>query len=156
MTDILPDLFKGLTPEEALQTLAFGSPMTVASGAELFRLGDPADRIYVIQRGRIHLTLPMEVRGREENILVEERNPGQTVGWSALIPPFRFTLTAAAPLDTELIAFSRQALREHFAAHPAVGYAVSINLAAVIGQRLQLFQTMWLREMQRTVELHCA
>ena len=156
MTDILPDLFKGLTPEEALQTLAFGSRMTVASGAELFRLGDPADRIYVIERGRVHLTLPMEVRGREENILVEERNPGQTVGWSALIPPFRFTLTAAAPLETELIAFSRKALREHFAAHPAVGYAVSINLAAVIGQRLQLFQTMWLREMQRTVELHCA
>jgi hypothetical protein len=33
-----------------------------------------------------------------------------------------------------------------------VGYAVSLNLAAVIGERLQLFQAMWLREMQRTVE----
>ena len=31
-----------------------------------------------------------------------------------------------------------------------------LNLAAVIGERLQLFQTMWLREMQRTVELRCA
>jgi hypothetical protein len=33
---------------------------------------------------------------------------------------------------------------------------VSLNLASVIGQRLQLFQTMWLREMQRTVELRYA
>jgi len=55
-----------------------------------------------------------------------------------------------------LLALSRQALRDHFASHPAVGYAVALNLATVIGQRLQLFQAMWLREMQRTVELRCA
>jgi hypothetical protein len=28
-----------------------------------------------------------------------------------------------------------------------------MNLASVIGQRLQVFQAMWLREMQRVVEL---
>jgi CRP/FNR family cyclic AMP-dependent transcriptional regulator len=156
MTNGQPDLLKGLTPEEAEQALAFGTRMTISSGAELFRLGDEADRLFLIQRGRIRLTLPMQVRGREEHVLVEERSPGQTVGWSALIPPYRFTLTAVAPLETEVVALSREALREHFAACPSVGYAVTLNLAAVIGQRLQLFQTMWLREMQRTIELRCA
>ncbi len=38
--------------------------------------------------------------------MVEERSAGQTVGWSALIPPYRFTLTATAPLETEVIALS--------------------------------------------------
>jgi hypothetical protein len=33
---------------------------------------------------------------------------------------------------------------------------VSLNLAGVIGQRLQLFQAMWLREIQRVVEVRCA
>jgi CRP-like cAMP-binding protein len=156
MTNGIPELLRGLSPEEADGALAFGTRMTIASGAELFRLGDSADRLFVIQRGRIRLTLPMQVRGREENVLVEERSPGEAVGWSALIPPYRFTLTATAPLETEVIALSREALRAHFASNPSVGYAVSLNLAAVIGQRLQLFQTMWLREMQRTVELRCA
>ena len=87
---------------------------------------------------------------------MEERVPGQTVGWSALIPPYRFTLTATAPLETEVIAFSRDVMRDYFAAHPSFGYAVALNLAAVIGQRLQLFQTMWLREMQRAIELRGA
>jgi hypothetical protein len=87
---------------------------------------------------------------------VEERVPGQTVGWSALIPPYRFTLTATAPLETEVLAFSRDALREHFAARPLTGYTVSNNLASVIGERLQLFQTMWVREIQRMVEARCA
>jgi CRP-like cAMP-binding protein len=150
------DLLQGLDPAEAERVLALGQRMALTSGAELFHLGDTADCIYLVGRGRIRLTLPMQVRSREEDVLVEERASGQTVGWSALIPPYRFTLTATAPLETEVIALSRESLDNYFASHPTTGYAVSLNLASVIGQRLQLFQAMWLREIQRMVELRCA
>lgn len=151
-----PDILRGLTPDQARQILALGVRTTIASGAELFHLGDEATNIYLISRGRIRLTLPMQVRGHAEDVLVEERAPGQTVGWSALIPPYCFTLTATAPLETEVIALSRNALSEYFAAHPAVGYTVTLNVAAVVGHRLELFQAMWLREMQRMVEIRYA
>lgn len=156
MSNAQPDLLKSLSPEDASEVLALGKRLVLSSGAELFHMGQDADALHVIQRGRIKLTLPMQVRGHEEEVLVEERIPGQTVGWSALIPPYRFTLTATAPLETEVVTFSREALLAHFAARPAVAQTISFNLAAVIGQRLQLFQTMWLREMQRTVELRYA
>ena len=150
------DLLTGLAQPEAERVLALGKPMLLTSGAELFHLGDIADSIYLVARGRIRLTLPMQVRSREEDVLVEERASGQTVGWSALIPPYRFTLTAAAPLETEVIALPRESLNTYFAAHPDTGYAVTVNLSSVIGQRLQCFQAMWLREIQRLVELRCA
>jgi hypothetical protein len=44
-------------------------------------------------------------------------------------------------------------LLDHLAAHPDIGYRVALNVAAVIGRRLQVLQAMWLREMQRVVEL---
>ena len=148
------ELLNGLSPIEAELVLEFGTKQIVPSGTPLFRLGDPADRLFLIERGRIRLTLPMQVRGREEDIFVEERSPGQTVGWSALIPPYRFTLTATAPLlEAAVIALPREALREFLAANPTAGYKIALNLAVVIGHRLQMFQTMWLREMQRTVEV---
>ena len=150
------DLLQGLDQPEAERVLALGKRMVLTSGAELFHLGDIADCIYLVARGRIRLTLPMQVRSRDEDVMVEERCAGQTVGWSALIPPYRFTLTAAAPLETEVVALPREALNGYFAAHPETGYAVSVNLSSVIGQRLQLFQAMWLREVQRMVELRCA
>jgi CRP/FNR family cyclic AMP-dependent transcriptional regulator len=156
MTDKNPDLLHGLAQADVDEALALGTPVSLVGGDELFQLGGEADCLYVVSRGRINLTLPMQVRGKEQDVLVEERMPGQTVGWSALIPPYRFTLRATAPLATELVAISRTALRDHFAKHPEVGCAVSLNLAAVIGQRLQLFQAMWLREMERMVELRCA
>lgn len=151
-----PELLKGLAPEDALRIVKLGTAVPVPAGSELFGLGDEADSLYLVTRGRIRLTLPMQVRGHQENILVEERAPGETVGWSALIPPYRFTLRATAPLDAEVISISRERLHEFLSANPDVGYTVVLNLAAVVGQRLQLFQTMWLREMQRAIELACA
>lgn len=153
---IQADLLKGLAEDESAQVLALGKRMVLNTGAELFRLGDVADCIYLVARGRLRLTLPMAVRGHDEDVMVEERSSGQTVGWSALIPPYRYTLTATAALDTEAIALPREALSAYFAAHPTTGYAVSLNVASVIGQRLQVFQAMWLREVQRMVEMRCA
>jgi CRP-like cAMP-binding protein len=150
------DLLNGLAPADAGAVLALGKRMLLTSGAELFHLGNVADCIYVVARGRLRLTLPMQVRSKEEDVLVEERSGGQTVGWSALIPPYRFTLTATAALETEVIALEREALTSYFASHPDIGYMVSMNLSSVIGNRLQLFQAMWLREIQRMVELRCA
>ena len=156
MTNGQPELLKGLPPDEADRVLSLGKRLTLTSGAELFHMGAPADSLYLVSQGRIKLTLPMQIRGNQQDVFVEERTPGETVGWSALIPPHQFTLTATAPLQTEVIAFSRDALLAHCAAFPAIGYAISVNLAAVVGQRLQLFQAMWLREMERMVELRCA
>jgi CRP-like cAMP-binding protein len=156
MTNPKPNLLNGLDPVQAAEVLALGKRVLLASGEQLFRLGEPAEALYIIQRGRIRLTLPMQVRGSDEEVLVEERSPGQVVGWSALTPPCRFTMTATAPLETEVLSLSGDALRSYFEGYPTAGQVVAFNLAAVIGERLQLFQAMWLREMQRTVELRCA
>lgn len=150
------ELTKGLGDEDAAALAALASPVHVASGATLFSLGSEADHLYVVERGRIALTLPMQLHGREEDVLVEERLPGEAFGWSALIPPHKFTLKATAPLDTEVLAFPRDALLRYFAGRPDVGYLVTHNVASVIGQRLQVFQAMWLREMQRAVSLRFA
>ncbi|OFW07931.1 MAG: hypothetical protein A3H96_24105 [Acidobacteria bacterium RIFCSPLOWO2_02_FULL_67_36] len=150
------ELLAGLHPRDVAAVLSLGHTVALATGDKLFRLGDEADHLFSINRGRIALTMPMAVRDRDENILIEERAAGQTVGWSALIPPHRFSLTAAALVETEVIALPRAALVEYFTGNPDVGYAVTRNIATVIGQRLEVFQAMWLREMQRLVKLSYA
>jgi CRP-like cAMP-binding protein len=148
------DLLNGLAPDAVAQVRALSRRICVTAGAHLFSLGAPADSLFLVERGRIVLSLPIQVAGRTEDVLVEERSPGQTLGWSALIPPHRFTLDARAPVEAVVLALPRELLMDYFAAHPDVGLAIVRNLAAVMGHRLQLFQTMWARAMQRVVELH--
>jgi CRP-like cAMP-binding protein len=150
------ELLQGLASRDADHLLGLATRIMLPRGTILFRLGGAADSLYVVERGHLALTLPMQVLGRDENVLIEERHPGQTLGWSALIPPHKFTLTATAPFDAEVLAFDRHALLDYFEAEPAVGYVVTRNVAEIIGQRLQVFQGMWLREMQRVVEMHTA
>jgi CRP-like cAMP-binding protein len=130
------DLLNGLTAEEVGGAMSLGTRITLAAGAVLFQAGDSAGRIFFIRRGCIWLTLPVQVGGKEREELVEERTPGQTVGWSALIPPYRYTLKATAPVETELIALSRRALFQYSAAHPSVDRTLSRNISAVIGPGL--------------------
>ena len=156
MASVQHDLLKGLSEEDASRFLALGMPASLSARQTLFRLGAEADKAYLVVRGRIALTLPIQIRGGEEDILVEEKQAGETVGWSGLVPPHRFTLNATASVGSEVLAFSREKVFDHFDAHPAVGHQVTRNLAAVIGHRLHVFQTMWLREMQRVVELRQA
>ena len=150
------ELLSGLSPAEVDQVLALGSRLTVPSGGSLFRLGDRADSLFLIERGRIHLSFPMMVRGKEEDVFFEEKSAGQTVGWSAMVSPYRFTLSASAPLETEVIALPREALGAFCERSPEAGRKICLNLAVLVGQRLQLVQAMWMREMQRVVELKSA
>jgi CRP-like cAMP-binding protein len=150
------ELLAGLTAGEGAQVTALGTAVRVPSGSVLFELGDHADRLFIVERGRISLTLPMQVCKRAEDVLIEERLPGQALGWSALIPPHRFTLKATALLDSEVLSIPRAALLEYFHVHPEIAYVVVRNAAEMMGQRLQVFQAMWLREMQRVVELRTA
>lgn len=150
------DMLRGIGEDDAARLVALGSRPRLEPGQLLFDLGAEANDVYLIERGRIALTLPMKVGERHEDVLVEERTVGQVVGWSGLIPPHRFTLKAAALVTTDLVALPRPALESFFAANPAVGYVVSRNLASVVGHRLQVFQAMWLREIQRFVEMRAS
>lgn len=151
MSAAQPDLLTGITPADAESVIALGVPQDLAAGEVLFRLGDHADALYLIQRGRIALSQPMRLAGHAQDVVVEEHDAGNTIGWSALVPPNRFTLTATALLPTRVIALPRLSLIEFCEVHPGLCSALALNIAAIIGHRLQVVQAMWLREMQRAV-----
>ena len=147
------ELFRDLTDPQTAAISALAQRVRLSAGEVLFHLGDDADWLYSIEWGRLALTLPMRVRSREEEVLIEERLRGQTVGWSALIPPHHMTMTAKALAETELVAIPRAPLLQLIDAQPEIGYRLMRNLGVVMGHRLQVLQAMWLREMQRFVSV---
>lgn len=153
MTTIVEsELLLDLEPDAARSVLALGTPELLPMGAVLFDLGGDADRLFLIRRGRVALTLPMKVEGQVVDVLVEEKVGGEVVGWSAIIPPHRFTLKAATTVESSIISIPREPLLSLLAERPALGYALTRSVARIMGQRLQLFQAMWLRQMQRLLE----
>ena len=63
MTGTQPDLLESLPADTAQAVLALARRLAVPAGAVLFPLGANAEHLFVIERGRVNLTLPMEVYG---------------------------------------------------------------------------------------------
>lgn len=145
------ELFTGLSDEECRTVEGLGRRRGAAAGEVLFRLGDAADELLVIQHGRVELTFPLVVMGETKDTRFQSLEPGRTLAWSALVPPHRLTMSARASTEVELLAFERARVLEHLERHPNVGFRVMSNLAHVVATRLQEVLALWVREVQRNV-----
>lgn len=148
---LLAEVFQGMSGPCVKGLMEVAEARTLESGETLFRLGDEATRFYVVGSGQIELTLPVSPdEGRE--LRIETRGPGATVGWSALIPPYRFTLSARAGEPSEVFGWTRATLDSAFEEDPRSGLLFMKHVCAGIGRRLVHMQAMWARELRHSVE----
>ncbi len=146
------ELFHTLHPDAVERLATIGRRLALRTGECLFFLGDSAQNVSVVTSGQLDLCLPVSFGGVTKDIVVETAGPGKTVGWSALVTPFRFTLSAKAREASEVIAFSRQELTQLFEADPETERVVLRRISELIGNRLTTFQALWARELQRRLE----
>ncbi len=144
-------IFAELHEAEAARVLSVARTQRCHKGECLFLLGDHADRLYVMLSGKVELTFPIAFDGVVRDVPVELKTVGSALGWSALVKPHRFTLSARAAETSELAAFLRQDLLQVFEAEPRIGCVVMRHVAEVVGRRLLQVQALWARELQRAV-----
>ncbi len=145
-------LFDGLDSDGRRRLSAIVRRRTLQPGEYLFLLGDDAGDFYVVVTGTVELCLPIRFRGVLKDVSVESVGAGQPLGWSALVRPYRFTLSARAREASEVACLARRDLQELFSADPGTGYGFFTKISEVIGIRLLTFQALWLRELQRAIE----
>ena len=112
---------------------ALATERKVRIGELLFRQGEPANRFYLVRSGRVAVEL--YAPGRDP-IVVEHVYDGDVVGWSWLVPPFRWSFDARAVEPSSLIDVDAAALREQFSTDPILGYEVIRRFVPVIARRL--------------------
>ena len=102
------------------------------AGQVIFRKGDPANRFYLIERGKVAL----ESSAGDQAIRIEEVGGGDLLGWSWIFPPFVWHFDARAIEPTTAI-FLYGILREYCDADPALGYVLFKRMSEVMMRRLQ-------------------
>jgi CRP/FNR family cyclic AMP-dependent transcriptional regulator len=126
--------FKGLSPEN-LQVLADSSqPTEFVAGQIIFRRGDPANRFYVIESGKVAVELE---RPDCEPLLIQTIGPGRELGWSWILPPYNEHFTATALEPTKAIFFHGTTLRKCCEENHDLGYELMKRMAEVMLHRIQ-------------------
>jgi CRP-like cAMP-binding protein len=124
----------GLSPH-ALTRLGdcCASARSYAAGDEIMREGDDRHPFGIVITGRVALRLLVPERGAITILTVE---PGDVVGWSALVAPYRATSTAVAVEPTDLLEFDAEALRRALREDPALAATVYPRILEAVARRL--------------------
>lgn len=103
-------------------------------GQRILQTGDGADTFYVLRHG----TVAIEVASpRGGSITIETLGPGEVVGISWMLPPYRVTFDARCVTQCGAIAIDAVALRDACDNDPALGYDLYKHLSGIVRERLQ-------------------
>lgn len=125
---------QGLKPEH-LRLLATSAMRThYAAGTLIFHEGSPANRLHLIERGRVSL----ESHPKDEApATVQVLGAGDVLGWSWLFPPCYWHFDGRALEPTTVILFHGTRLRERCDQEHDLGYEMMKRMTQLAMQRLQ-------------------
>ena len=131
---LLPEhpFFADLSPETVALVAGCARNAHYSAGEYLFHEDDPADAFYLIRSGRVVL----QVRTPTNDVLLDATQEGDVIGWSWLVPPYRWTFDARATEESSVVAFEATCLREKCRSDAVVGYELLTKVLQVMATRL--------------------
>jgi len=103
------------------------------AGHVIFREGEAADQFYLVRHGKIALEVYLPERGSNSILTL---GAGDALGWSWLIPPYKWRFDARAIETTQAFALDGKCLRGKCEKDPSLGYELLKRIAVIIAERL--------------------
>jgi CRP/FNR family cyclic AMP-dependent transcriptional regulator len=100
----------------------------------LFHEGEPANEFYLLRQGRVALQITAAGHGTQQ---FQTLGPGEIVGVSWLIPPYRWSYDARAIEPVRAIAFDARRIRQQCEEDHDVGYELMKRVVPTLIGRLQ-------------------
>jgi CRP-like cAMP-binding protein len=128
------EFFRGLSAEHLAVIAECARQEDLGAQQRLVRRGTLADAFYVVLDGKIGVEIPTP-SGPPQH--VQSLGAGQVVGWSWLIPPYKWHMDARAVEHTALLVVDGKRLLARCDADPVLGYALMKRFAQLMGERLR-------------------
>jgi CRP-like cAMP-binding protein len=125
---------KGMNEESLALISGCARNVVFAPGGLLCAEGESADTFYLLRRGRVSIDVHAPGRGP---VVIETVGPNDVVGWSWLVPPYRWTFDARAMDDVGCIAIDGACVRAKALADPALGFDLLSRISETLLARLQ-------------------
>lgn len=125
---------KDLDEAYVKQIVGCASNVVYKENEIIFREGDHAKKFYLIRQGKAAL----EINGREKgNVRILTVGPGQILGWSWIVSPYKWHFEAHALEEIRAIALDGECLRNKCEEDPKLGYEMLKRFSQILESRLQ-------------------
>jgi toluene monooxygenase system ferredoxin subunit len=128
-------LFDGLDKAQIKKLEGIAKIMHVEKGQSIFKEGDEAKAVYVLEEGAVELTTFVE-KDFELPISIL-RNRGDMFGSSALLAPHVYSLSARCAEKGKILRFESNTLKQIMSEDHSLGCRIMSNLASYFFARLK-------------------
>jgi CRP-like cAMP-binding protein len=127
-------VFKSLNPEHIKLIVGCAANAIYNTDTYVFKEGDISNTFYIIRKGRIMIETYSE---SGEAIGIQTISDGEVLGWSWMVPPYKWRFNARAVEQSRLIAINGQCLREKFEHDHGLGYTMMTKFMEIMTDRLE-------------------
>ena len=124
----------GLRPDYVDLLISCASNVRFEPDQHLFREGGEANQFFLIRAGQVALEV---VAPQHARLTTETVTEGEVLGWSWLVPPYRWHFDARAVGTVRAIAVNGKCLRVKCEKNHDLGYELLKRTVDSVGQRLE-------------------
>ena len=128
-------LFQGLNEEDIKKVLSTGHVRTYNAGDTVFKEGDDAVHIYIVEEGKLAVQTA-------EKQTVYTTTPGDVLGWSTLVLPYKRTASAIAVGKATVVILDQAKWHEFCEQNPPIGYKLTRNVGRTMAVRMRTAKAM--------------
>jgi CRP-like cAMP-binding protein len=125
------DLFWGMDQDFIRSLMDVSTKESHEKGDILFNEGNPANRFYVMLRGRVEVDI-----GDDHLITYSVNHAGEAFGWSGLLERERYASSGTCLEHTTLLSFDVKDIQRLCEDNPVNGMMLYKKLAGLLGDRL--------------------
>jgi CRP-like cAMP-binding protein len=125
---------RGLSGPDTQRLLAGATLVEFEPGEIIFREGEPANRLYLIESGEVELESSSAGSGM---VPMETLHEGEALGWSWLFPPFAWHFQARSTRTTRVICCHGSRLLVEAEEDHNFGYELMKRVSQIVIHRLQ-------------------
>lgn len=146
-------LFNNVSSITLAKIMLLTKEASFVEGTRILSAGDKADVLYIILDGVLDLTFCLKIGQVESEITIDTKRRGDTVGWSALISPYIYTLSCVCREPLRVLTINGEALLSLSDEDPEFGHILMRNIAELIRARMKQIQDMFIKEVQRGISM---
>jgi CRP-like cAMP-binding protein len=132
--------FSMLNDEQLKAIAMIAEEKTYAKGAIIIKEDAPAHKLMLLLEGDVDLIYSGGGEGAIVNALVGSIAPGEILGVSSLIEPFRYICSARNTMPVKVVEIDAAAVRALMQADARLGFTMMSNVAAAVLERLKYTQ----------------
>jgi CRP-like cAMP-binding protein len=125
---------KGLDQDHVRLLVGCASNKVFNPGEFLSQEGEDADLFYFIREGKVVVEIYSPEHGP---ITIQTLDGGEILGWSWLVPPYRWRFDARAVETTRAIVMDGKCLRQKCENDHSLGYEMMKRFAEIIADRVE-------------------